>query len=95
MEKGDLRQSINSLQSLSKLSMIPSHILPAHDEECKEIFHNIYKFSNIGEVSEYAADVQAEGYAIDELINGFYKEIKNLENEQVQSILLEAIGKCE
>ena len=94
VEKGDLRQSINRLQSLSKLSTISSYILPAHDIECKEILENISKCSTLTQAAKYGCEIQAEGFAIDELLSGFYKQIKNMENEKIQALLLEALSSC-
>lgn len=75
MEKGDLRQSINSLQSLSKLSRVSGYLLPVHDDDCGRMLERIGNCSSFKEVIELAEDTEAEGYAIDEIINGMYKKI--------------------
>lgn len=47
VEKGDLRQSINSLQSLSSLEAISECILPISNAKCSEIFYHIQSCSNL------------------------------------------------
>jgi hypothetical protein len=58
MEKGDLRQSINSLQSLSYLSTVPTLILPVHYEECKDILQSIEGCKTLREVVQYALKME-------------------------------------
>ena len=88
VEKGDLRQSISSLQSLSGLSTISESILPIPNKKCAEIFDQIRNCSNLKQVYNLAEDVGYEGYAIDELLNGFFESIMELDDERVKSILL-------
>jgi DNA polymerase III delta prime subunit len=50
LEKGDLRQSINSLQSFHKLANIPEQLLPVTEEFGAQLMHRVSQCHDIKEV---------------------------------------------
>lgn len=96
LEKGDLRQSINSLQSFHKLSIIPEQLLPVTDDFGEQVIHQLKRCSNIKEVYDLGVQLGYEGYASDELLNCLSRCIITKEdNERKKAIMLETLSKAE
>ena len=50
LEKGDLRQSINSLQSFHSLHLVPLNLLPTPIQYCEKLINAVFTASNIKQV---------------------------------------------
>jgi DNA polymerase III delta prime subunit len=57
LEKGDLRQSINSLQSFHRLEVIPQQLLPVSEELGVELMAKISQCHDIKEVYQIGQDL--------------------------------------
>lgn len=67
-----MRQSINSLQSFSKISTVSQYVLPVSLEFCETLFKKVSASRDIEEVCVLADDIACEGYAMDEILNGLF-----------------------
>lgn len=96
LEKGDLRQSINSLQSLQGLKEVPAHLLPTPNELGEQLLDRIGAASCIEEVYELAKEVVLEGYAFDEVLNVLAKAVaRKTTDERKKAIIIERLGRAE
>jgi DNA polymerase III delta prime subunit len=77
LEKGDLRQSINSLQSFQRLANIPPELLPLGENFGDDIVRQLSSCHDIKEVIQIGDDLKYEGYACDEVLNGLTKAVLN------------------
>jgi replication factor C subunit 2/4 len=50
LEKGDLRQSINSLQSFHSLRSVPLNLLPTPIQYCEKLINSVFTANNIKQV---------------------------------------------
>ena len=95
MKKGDLRQTINALQVFSSLPKLIPNILPLEHQIFEQLISDIQNAKNIKEIHPLYESVRAEGYAMDEFINGLVKEVMKFKDERKKSILLELISNTE
>lgn len=65
LEKGDLRQSINSLQSLHRLAKVPEQLLPVGEELGADLINKLSLCTDIKEVYQIGQEIGYEGYACD------------------------------
>lgn len=97
LERGDLRQSINSLQSFSGLASIPPELLPMTDKYGENILVNLSsRCGSIKEVYNMGKELKAEGYACDEILNSLQRGVLKMEiEEKKKGIMLELISRAE
>lgn len=96
LEKGDLRQSINSLQSFHRLSNIPEQLLPVTEDFGGELMKKLTVCNDIKEVYQIGQELGYEGYASDEILNALSRVILEKEsNQRKMAIMLEILSKAE
>jgi DNA polymerase III delta prime subunit len=87
LEKGDLRQSINSLQSFHSLRIVPLNLLPTPSEYCKQIINAVFTASSVKQVYHISKWKLIQGkemgfdeYPMDEVLTGFIDVINHTES---------------
>jgi replication factor C subunit 2/4 len=67
LSQGDLRKSINSLQSLHNVNTVPE-ILPIPQQVCSKLFETLKYSNNLGEVLRQTNELLLQGWPADELL---------------------------
>ena len=82
LEKGDLRQSINSLQSFHSLRTVPLNLLPTPAEYCKRMINSVFTASSVKQVYQISNSKLIKGkelgydeYPMDEVLTGLIEVI--------------------
>ena len=103
LEKGDLRQSINSLQSFHSLRTVPLNLLPTPSEYCKSIINAVFTANSVKQVYQISKCKLIQGkemgydeYPMDEVLTGFIDVITHTESEERKKArMMEVLSKCE
>lgn len=72
LSQGDLRKSINSLQSLHNVNTVPE-ILPMPQSVCSDLFETLKLSNNLQSVIDAINEVINEGWPFDELLRGMLR----------------------
>jgi hypothetical protein len=95
LEKGDLRQSINSLQSFHRLTVIPEELLPVTENFGEHVMDQLSVCSNIKEVYQLGLELGYEGRASDELLYALSRcVIAKESSERKKAIMLETLSRA-
>jgi hypothetical protein len=94
LSQGDLRKSINSLQSLHNVNTI-AEVLPMPQSVCTELFE-VLKFSNnLQEVLRVIRKILSDGWPFDELLKGLLKETLQLKDPIKTAMIFEVLAKAD
>lgn len=94
LSQGDLRKSINSLQSLHNVSTIPE-VLPMPQSVCSELFEVVKFSNNLLEVLRVTNKILSDGWPFDELLKGLLKEALELKDQVKIAMIFEVLAKAD
>jgi replication factor C subunit 2/4 len=94
LSQGDLRKSINSLQSLHNVNTVPE-ILPIPQQVCSKLFETLKYSNNLGEVLRQTNELLLQGWPADELLRAMLNESTTLGDNKKIAMIFEVLARAD